>query len=88
MAKVHLYYEVAMLRGARVEQDRRRNERSDMMNLDRADPVMHGIFRGRGDLASERVVFALIDRQGLHQVATRADLGTKGPIRWTTRGGA
>ncbi len=41
-----------------------------------------------GDLASERVVFALIDRQGLHQVATRADLGTKGPIRWTTRGGA
>jgi hypothetical protein len=39
MAQVHLYYEVAMLLGAGAEQDHRRNQRPDMMNLDRADPV-------------------------------------------------
>ncbi|OBA70604.1 hypothetical protein A5641_12195 [Mycobacterium sp. 1554424.7] len=39
LAEIHLYYEVAMLRGGRAEQDRHRDQRHDLMSLDRADPA-------------------------------------------------
>lgn len=42
LASVHLYYEVAMLRGANAEHKQRRRDRPDMMELDRADPTRIG----------------------------------------------
>jgi hypothetical protein len=39
LAEKHIYYEVAMLRGGRAEQNRRRAERPDLMRLDRSDPT-------------------------------------------------
>jgi hypothetical protein len=38
LAETHLYYEVAMLRGAVAEHAKRRNEYSGLMTLDRSDP--------------------------------------------------
>jgi hypothetical protein len=39
LAEKDIYYEVAMLRGGRAEQDMRRAETPDMMQLDRSDPT-------------------------------------------------
>ncbi|KQH78060.1 hypothetical protein AO501_20100 [Mycobacterium gordonae] len=39
LANTHLYYEVAMLRGALAEQDKRRAETPHIRDLDRDDPI-------------------------------------------------